>query len=170
LKNRKISLILALLLLVFTFPSCRDTLPRDYREYAFFAEIRYEYGGDTFCAEVNVGVPSNAEQTRDIELRFTAPPTLAGLCVSQKSGIQRVTLGSADIKREAAAKGFLRAANLLIPDGSMEFIERFEENGLLFYKAEISSADRSISLSLDSNGNPKRVSCDDITVTVIRFE
>jgi len=52
----------------------------------------------------------------------------------------------------------------------MEFIERFEENGLLFYKAEISSADRSISLSLDSNGNPKRVSCDDITVTVIRFE
>ncbi len=169
-KSRKISLILILILLVFTLLSCRDSLPHDYRKSAFCAEIRYEYGGETFCAEINVGVPSETGSTRDIEMKFTSPPSLAGLCVSEKNGIPSVILGSADVKSEAAANRFLLAAKLLIHDGNMNFIERSEENGLVFYKAEISNADKTISILLDSNGAPKRVSVGDITITVIRFE
>ena len=169
-KSRKISLILALMFLVFTLLSCRDTLPRDYRESAFSAEIRYEYGGETFCSEITVGMPSETENTRDIEMKFTSPPSLAGLCVSEKNGIPSVSLGSAKIKSEAAADRFLLAAKLLIHDGSMKFIEKTEENGLVFYKAEISDTDKTISLLLDINGAPKSVSCQDLTITVIRFE
>ena len=172
-KSRKISAILALTLLVFLYPfvsSCRDPLPHDYRASAFFAEIRYECGSEAYCAEVKVGSPSETGNARDIEIRFTSPPALVGLCVSQKGGMPSVTLGSADVKSQAAADRFLSIAKLLIADGNMKFVEKLEENGLVFYKAEISDTDKTLSLLLDVNGAPNRISCGDITLTVIRFE
>ena len=169
-KSRKFSFILALTLLVFTLLSCRDPLPRDYREAAFFAEIRYEYGGEVFCADVNVGAPSETGGERDIEMKFTSPPSLSGLCVSEKDGYSRVILGSAEVKSETAADRFLFTAHLLIHEGNMKFTEKTVEDGLTIYKAEIFSADKTISLLLDSNGIPKLLSYDDIIITVIRFK
>ena len=170
-KKRKILFILLISLLVFSFLSCRDTMPLDYRRSAFVAEIRYESGGESFCAEVSVGAPpSDTTVERDIKMRFTAPESLVGLCAERKNGISKVTLGSAEIESESAAQSFLRVAELLIFDGNLKFIEKYEENGLLFYRAEISGADKTVSLLLDNNGAPKRVSYCDLSITVIRFQ
>lgn len=168
-KSRKILIILTLTLAVIALAACRDTLPSDYRESAFFAEIRYEYAGDTFYAEVNVGPPSDTQGLRDIEIRFTSPKRLEGLCASRKNGISSVTLGSAEIKNEASAKGFLHAASLLIPSGEIKILEKFTENGLVFYRAESYTNGKTVSLMLDSDGAPNRISYEDTTLTVIRF-
>ncbi len=158
-------------LLVFPFSSCRDPLPRDYRSSPFFAEIRYECSGETFCAEVTIGAPpSDTKAKRDIQIRFTSPESLSGLCAERNGGAYKVTLGSAEVLSEAAAKGFLHAAELLMSEGELKFIEKYEENGLKFYKAEISGEDKTVSLLLDSNGTPKSVTCGDVTLTVIRFQ
>jgi hypothetical protein len=172
LKSRKIPLIFALALaLVLTLLSgCRDTLPCDYRDSPFLAEIRYACGKDTFCAEVTVGAPpSDTLAERDIEIRFTSPMSLAGLCAERKNGISKVTLGSADVKSEAAAEALLRAAELMIFEGELKFIEKYEENGLLFYRAEISGERGTLKLLTDSQGYPKKLYFGDTEITVVRM-
>ena len=170
LKSRKISLLLTLTLIALMIFSCRDTLPPDYRKRAFFADIRYEYGGETFCAEITVGAPTQTENTQDIDMRFTSPPSLEGLCISQKNQTTSIDIGSVDIKSEIAANRFLSIARLLIHSGSMNFIERSEKNGLVFYRAEISDGYKTVTVLLDSNGIPTNISCGDINITIIRFE
>lgn len=145
----------------------------DYRSTPFRAEIRYELYGTVITAEIHAGnIESDVGSGRDVELNFTSPPELSGLCVRRVGGEVSMIRGETvvPISDIEAALGSLAAADLMACGGELCEIEKIEENGIAMRRARIYGEGGDIELLCDSAGVPKRISDGVLSVTVIRFE
>ena len=175
-RNRFYRLIHALLLcaaLISGLMSCASAPMPDYRATPFSAEIRYELYGTVITAELTVGnTVASGAAVRDIELKFTSPPDISGLLVYRKDGVTSITQGDTAVSppSDAAAVGFLRAAELMIYRGELCELEKLEENGKVLRHAKIVGASGEAELWCDEAGIPKRITDGTVSVTVIRFK
>jgi hypothetical protein len=150
----------------------------EYLEYtgdAFSASIEGNIGGFIFTADVKIGAPrasdgSSAPLPRDLELIFRAPGTLSGVRAERKDGKITVTSGGMSIESSGAA-GWLKAAELLIPDGNVNDVETINENGARIAEIEIALEDGDIlMIYVDcETGFPVRAVCKDIEILVAGF-
>ena len=159
--------------LFFMLESCAVKAMPDYRSTAFRAEIRYEMHEMVITAEIHAGnIVSNVGVKRDVELNFTSPPELAGLCVRRVGGEVNMIRGETvvPITDIDSALPSLAAVDLMTCDGELCEIEKTEENGIPMYRARIVGKNGNIELLCDGEGVPKRISDGKLLVTVIRFE
>lgn len=123
----------------------------EYLEYtsdAFSASIEGNIGGFAFTADIIIGAPRAADGAsiplpRDMELIFRAPGTLSGVRIERKDGKVTVTSGNMSIGCTGAA-GWLRAAELLIPEGSVNDVKIINENGTRLVQIEMALEDGNI--------------------------
>lgn len=145
----------------------------DYRDTPFRAEVRYEMYGTLITAEICAGnIESDVGTGRDVELNFTSPPELSGLCVRRVDGEVSMIRGETlvPISDIEAAMGSLAAADLMTCTGELCEIENIEENGVPMCRARILRERGAVELLCDRSGVPKRISDGTLSVTVIRFE
>ena len=145
----------------------------DYRTTPFKAELRYEMYGTVITAEMRAGsIEGDTGSGRDIELYFTSPPELSGLCVRKAGGEISMIRGdtAVPISDNEAALYSLAAAELMTCEGELCKVEKIEENGVAMRRAVISAQRGDIDLFCDVAGVPKRITDGKLSVTVIRFQ
>ncbi|HOA85560.1 MAG: hypothetical protein GX057_06480 [Clostridiales bacterium] len=136
----------------------------EYSRGAFAAIIEGRAGEFDFTAEVRVGPPLDTGDRnpppRDIELTFLSPATLAGIRIARRDG--RVSVYSGELTADGSyAAGWLAAAELLIPEGSVTAARHITEDGVKMTKLEMRLRDSSLlTIWIDRSGYPLRVVSD----------
>ncbi|MGI6167337.1 MAG: hypothetical protein ACOYIA_04280 [Eubacteriales bacterium] len=158
--------LLTVLFLILLLSGCMadDGRYLEYSRGGFSATVEGRAGEFDFTAEVKAGPPASNENDnhppRDIELTFLSPATLSGIRIARRDG--RVSVYSGELSANGSyAAGWLAAAELLIPEGSVTGARRVTEDGVKMTRLEMRLRDsRLLTIWLDRSGYPLRVVSD----------
>ncbi len=170
----KLKPYLLCLLLAFFLAGCSDrvTPPRDYLSSPFSAELRWSEEDLTISAELTAAPAVRQGAPWDLCLRFTAPDSFAGICVTRKDGALTLTYEGLTLTGEPYA-GLCRGADLLLSGDTLRGLCREELWGLpvLYGRRGAPDTGEFTEVWLDpQTGYPKQLRRGQTTLQILSFQ
>ena len=170
--RKKLFCLLLLPFCVFiSFCGCQSSpsLP-DYRQSAFYAELRLITPSVTVSGYATVSLPKDSAQ-RDVTLVFSEPKALEDVTLTRSNGIVSLQYDGL-VLEEQALEALLFMVDLLTSSRERRIVSQTEEYGEPLILAELLPAgnEKSYELYLDPNsGAPRMLRSEDITLVIRSF-
>ncbi len=130
---KTITAIFLVLSCLFALLSCSQKKNFGFLSEPYRADISWESGGHTFCAELCVGERSDALRT--VHMRVSAPDSLAGMTLIHAKGKTSLTYGELALGEEMCARYFA-IARCAVPVGGLKHLSRTESGGDVYVDAD----------------------------------
>ncbi len=136
----------------------------DYRERGFSAEVQWELQGVCVCATATVPEPATDPQCqRNFFLAFHSPESMSGVLLERKNGEISLSMGDLPLSKEAYGL-WIAYAELLIPNGTIRWLEKQTQNGQIAIRGIIHSEGETKTYEIFAQGEsgmPKEITLDD---------
>lgn len=159
--NSSLRFALLLLTVCCLLGSCtlRPPAPPDYRLWNFEAEIAWSVGELSLCAVVTIRGATDPEPAKITSLRFTAPPSMKDITLSEESGTPTVACHGMTANAELLAE-LWSTAELLTATGKITPVTVTEQDGeqALYAELQIEDSEEIYEFYLEpDSGFPKEI-------------